>query len=116
MPTGTGIQVVWPNRAEPRATLIFKAERGRLRERIVGPRALLTVEEAAAVLERPVGHVRRAIKARLLRTVHRGGRTYITMASCAGFLREEKADLAVARARLHEPVRSSEEVYRQLER
>jgi hypothetical protein len=37
------------------------------------------------------------------------------MGTCAGFLREEKADLAVARARLHEPVRSSEEVYRQLE-
>ena len=67
MPTGTGIQVVWPNRAEPRATLVFKAKYGRLRERVVGPRALLTIEEAAAVLERPVVHVRRAIKARLLR-------------------------------------------------
>ena len=115
MPTGMGIQVVWPNRAEPRATLVFKAKYGRLRERVVGPRALLTIEEAAAVLERPVAHVRRAIEARLLRAVRRGSRRYLTMGACAGFLREEKADLAVARARLHEPVRSSEEVYRHLE-
>ena len=115
MPTGTGIQVVWPNRAEPRATLVVKAKYGRLRERVVGPRTLLTIEEAAAVLERPVAHVRRAIKARLLRAVRRGSRRYLTMGACAGFLREEKADLAAARARLHEPVRSSEEVYRQLE-
>ena len=115
MPTVMAIQVVWPDRAEPRAILIFKAEDGRLRERVVGPRALLTIAEAAAVLERPVAHVRRAIKARLLRAVRRGGRECVTMGTCVGFLREEKADLAVARARLHEPVRSSEEVYRQLE-
>ena len=116
MSTATGIQVVWSNRAEPRATLIFKAQGGRLRDRVVGPRALLTIAEAAAVLDRPVAHVRRAIKARLLRAVRRNGREYLTMGTCVGFLREEKADLVVARARLHEPVRSSEEVYRQLER
>lgn len=114
MPTGIGIQVVWTDRAEPHATLIFKTQGGRLRERVVGPRALLTIAEAAVVLERPVAHVRRAIKARLLRAVRRGSRTYLTMGTCVGFLREEKADLAVARARLHEPVRSSDEVYRQL--
>ena len=115
MRSGTGIQVVWANRAKPRATLVFKAEGGRLRERLVGPRALLTIEEVAAVLERPVAHARRAIKARLLQAVRRGGRHYVTMGACVRFLREEKADLAVARARLHEPVRSSEEVYRQFE-
>jgi hypothetical protein len=112
---GTAIHVAWPSRAEPRATFVFKTEGGRLRERVVGPRALLTIAEAAAVLDRPVAHVRRAIKARLLRAVRRGGREYVTMSTCVGFLREEKADLAVARTRLHEPVRSSEEVYRQLE-
>lgn len=115
MRTGTGIQVIWPNRAEPRATLVFKAEGGRLRQRLVGPRSLLSLQEAAAVLDRPVAHVRRAIKARFLRAVRRGSRNYLTLRTCVGFLREEKADVAVARARLHEPVRSSEEVYRQLE-
>ena len=115
MRAATGIQVVWRNRAEPRATLILKAESGRLRERVVAPRTLLSIAEAAAVLDRPIAHVRRAIKARLLRAVRRGSRTYLTMATCAGFLREEVADVAVAGARLHEPVRSSEEVYRQLE-
>ena len=113
--TGTAIHVVWPSRAEPRATLAFKTEGGRLRERVVGPRALLTIAEAAAVLDRPVAHVRRAIKACLVRAVRRGSRTYLTMGTCVGFLREEKADLAVARVRFHELVRFSEEVYRQLE-
>jgi hypothetical protein len=83
--------------------------------RVVGPRALLTIAEAAAVLDRPVAHVRRAIKARLLRVVRRGDREYVAMSACVGFLREEKADLAVARARFHELVRACKEVYRKLE-
>ena len=114
MPTATKIQVIWPNPAEPRATLVRKTARGRLRERIVGPRALLTIDEAAAVLERPAEHVRRAIEARLLRPVRRGGRRYLTMRTCTEFRREEQSDLAVARSRLHERVYPAEEVYRQL--
>jgi hypothetical protein len=70
---GTAIHVVRPSRAEPRAALVFKTEGQRSRERVGGPRALLTIAEAAA------------------------------------------ADLTVTHARLHELVRSSEEVYRKLE-
>ena len=114
MPTGAKIQVIWPNPDEPRATLVRKTAQGRLRERVVGPRALLTIDEAAAVLERPAEHVRRAIEAHLLRPVRRGGRRYVTMRTCAEFRREEQSDLAVARARLRDPVRPAEEVYRQL--
>ena len=40
-----------------------------------------------------MAHVRRAIKARLLRAVRRNGREYLTMRTCVGFLREAKADL-----------------------
>lgn len=108
------IRVVWPNPAGPCATLIRVTPSGRERERTVGPRALLTLDEAAAVLGRPRAGVQRAIRAGFLATRRRGSRRYVTMKACADFRREEEADLAFARVRAHEPDIPADEVYSRL--
>lgn len=106
------IRVVWPNLAEPRATLIHTTPSGRQRERKVGPRALLTLDEAAAALNRSPEGVRRSIRAGFLRSVRRGGRRYVTMRACAEYRCEAEADLAAARPGDHGPLIPAEEVYR----
>jgi phosphohistidine phosphatase SixA len=61
-------------------------------ERELGPRGVLTFQEAAAVLDRPVTEVRRAITAAFLRST-RGG---VTVQAALDFLREERADARAA--------------------
>ena len=99
MPSIGKIRVIWPNLSEPRATLFHKTQRGEERERTVGPRALLTLEEAAAVLDRSRADVIGSIRSGFLRATRRGGRRYVTMLSCRDYVRELLADFAVARAR-----------------
>jgi hypothetical protein len=108
------IRVVWPDPAEPCATLIYRTASGRQRERHVGPRARLTLDQAGAVLGRNRDGVERAIRAGFLRTVRHNGRRYVTMQACRDYERERRADLALAEAHAHDPVSPSEEVYSRL--
>ena len=107
------MRVIWPDLAVPRATLIRITVRGQERERILGPRALLTLHEAAAVLDRSREDVLRSIRAGFLRPVRRGARQYVTMAACRDYVRELLADLTVARARSRGPRIPAEEVFRE---
>ena len=115
MSPATKIRVSWPDLSVPRATLVQVTTRGEERERTVGPRTLLTVAEAAAVLDRSPAEVLRSIRAGFLRPVRRGSRRYVTMTACRDYVRELLADLAVARARSREPgIRiPAEEVFRE---
>jgi hypothetical protein len=88
--------------------------RGRRLEREVGPRARLTVEEAAAVLDRPVAAVRIAIRAGFLRVRQVGGRAMITLAECQRYLREESEDRAAVRARRQQRRYPAEKVHARL--
>lgn len=114
MATVTKIRARWDDPGQPRATLIRTTPSGRTRVRSVGPRTLLTLEEAGAVLERSREAVERSIRARFLRAVRRNGRRYVTMQACAAFRREEERDLALALAcdRADEPLIPAAEVYR----
>lgn len=94
--------------------------RGQTLEREVGPNDLLTLAEAAAVLERPVADVRRAIRTRFLPARRRRRQVLVTVAACHRFLREEREDgqdavAAVERARRTgaQPL-SSDHVFREL--
>jgi hypothetical protein len=107
------MRVVWPDPSEPRATLIRVTPRGEERERTVGPRTLLTLDEAAAVLDRSRADVRRSIRAGFLRPVRRGGRDYVTMQACRDYRRELLADLAIARDRSRGPRIPATEVFRE---
>ena len=113
MSASSKIRVAWPDLAEPRATLIHVTSRGEERERTVGPRARLTLDEAAAVLDRSRGDVVRSIRAGFLRATRRGGRQYVTMLACRDYVRELLADLTIARARSREPRIPAEEVFRE---
>lgn len=108
------IRLIWPDPAEPRATLIHVTPGGREHKRALGPRTRLTLAQAAAVLGRSREGVQRSIRAGTLRTVRRNGRRYVTMQACRDFERERQADLAVIQARAHEPGISADEVYREL--
>lgn len=108
----TKIRARWDDPAQPRATLIRTTPSGRTCARAVGPRTLLTLDEATAVLRRSREAVERSIRARFLRPILRNGRRYITMQACAAFRQEEERDLALARARTHEPTIPAAEVYR----
>ena len=99
MSSATKIRVIWPDLSVPRATLVQVTSRGEERERTVGPRTLLTVAEAAAVLDRSPAEVLRSIRAGFLRPVRRGSRRYVTMTAGRDYVRELLAGLAVARAR-----------------
>lgn len=99
MSTTAKPRVIWPNPPTPHAILVRSTRSGAEREVRVGPRALLTLDEASALLQRPREQVARAIRGGFLRPVRRGRRRYVTMQACAAFVREELADLAVARAR-----------------
>lgn len=112
MSAATKIRVIWPNPSEPRATLVRVTARGE-RERTVGPRGLLTLDEAAAVLDRSRADVVRSIRAGFLRATRREGRRYVTMLACRDYVRDLLADLSVARTRSREPRVSAEEVFRE---
>jgi hypothetical protein len=70
--------------------------RGRVGQRDLGPRDMLTVAEAAAILERPVSEVRKDIRARFLRATRRKGRVVVKVAACRQFLDEEREDRKAA--------------------
>ena len=108
------IRVRWENAATAALTLERKTPSGRMSSRALGPRAILRLEEAAAAVERPRDQVRRAIRAGFLRARRRGGRTVVTVQACADFLREERADREVVRARRGAPTVPFEEVLREL--
>jgi hypothetical protein len=65
---------------------------GRVEQRELGPRDVLTVAEAAAILKRPVSEVRKDIRARFLRATRRKGRVVVTVAACREFPDEERED------------------------
>ncbi len=77
---------------------------GRTVERALGPRGLLDLDEAAEALGRSRAEVLRAIRAGFLRATRRqtpGARArrrlFVTVQACVDFLREERADIEVAR-------------------
>jgi hypothetical protein len=102
--TSPKLRAWWHNPpATPRVTLARQVS-GRTLEREVGPAGVLTLAEAAAVLDRPVADVRRAIRTRFLPARRRQGQLVVTVRACYRFREEERADgesamAAVARAR-----------------
>ena len=81
--------------------------------RVLGPRELLTLAEAAEVLGRPLEHVERAIRGGFLRVRRKGTRCYVTVQACRTFLAEERADLRAAHASRGGPFIPAEDVFRQ---
>jgi excisionase family DNA binding protein len=81
--------------------------------RVLGPRELLALEEAAEVLGRPREYVERAIRAGFLRFRRKGSRSYVTVQACRTFLAEERADLEAAHASRGGRLIPAEEVFRQ---
>ena len=97
----------------PRGTLtVVRARQGA--PRVLGPRELLTLDEAAQVLGRPREHVERAIRARFLRVRRKGTRCYVTVQACRTFLAEERADLDAAHASRGGQFIPAEDVFRQI--
>jgi hypothetical protein len=97
-PAPARIRVCWENPfGTPR--LILETRRGnQVVERPLGPRGILTLDQAAAVLERPRAAVLCEIRAGLLRPVRRRGRTVgVTVRACAEFLAEQRQDLVASR-------------------
>ena len=100
-------------RRNPRGTLtVVRARQGV--PRVLGPRELLTLDEAAEVLGRPREHVERVIRAGFLRVRRKGTRWYVTVQACQAFLAEERADLHAAHASRGGPFIPAEEVFRQV--
>ncbi len=100
----TRIHVYWENPPGAALTIERVLPSGRTIERALGPRGLLDLNEAAAVLGRSRDEVLRAIRAGFLRATRRqisgarsGRRLYVTVQACVGFLREERADVEAAR-------------------
>lgn len=83
-------------------------------ERLVGPRAWLTLDEAAALLERPAAVVARSIQNRFLRARRRGRDVFVTVAACEQFLHEEREDIRHARATENERRHAAPEVHAEL--
>ena len=71
---------------------LTRGVRGRVEARELDARDVLTLEEAAAVLKRPVDEVRKDIRTRFLRATRRKGRVVVTVAACHQFLAEERED------------------------
>lgn len=116
------VQGRWENTgttAAPRAVLT-RTIRGEPRERQVGPRAKLALDEAAALLNCPVSYVRCAIRTKFLRAARDRGHVVVTLAACRRFLDEEREDgeAAVAaragRRRTGAARISSDQVFREL--
>jgi len=80
----------------------------------VGRRSWLNIEEAAAVLERPVAVVLESIRAGFLRARGTGRRARITVAACERFRAEETADWALVRARRGQRAHSAAQVHAEL--
>ena len=100
-------------RRKPRGTLtVVRARQGA--PRVLGPRELLTLDEAAEVLGRPREHVERAIRAGFLRVGRKGSRSYVTVQACRTFLAEERADLEAAHASRGGRLIPAEDVFRQI--
>ena len=88
----TPLRAAWQREANgPRVTL-RRELRGRVEQRKLGPRDVLTVAEVAVILKRPVSEVRKDIRARFLRATRRKGRVVVTVAACRQFLDEERED------------------------
>lgn len=87
------IRVWWENPPDTGLTIEHILPTGRTVERELGPRGLLDLDEAAAVLRRPRDQVLRAIHAGFLRSRRRGRQLYVTLQACTDFLREEQADI-----------------------
>jgi len=103
------IRVWWENPPSAALTIERELPSGRTTERVLGPRGLLDLDEAAAVLGRSRDQVVRAIRSGFLRTTSRqisGARTrrlYVTVQACVDFLCEERADVEAARRAEKEP-------------
>ncbi len=93
---------------------LVRESRGRRLERKVGPRGLLTLEEAAAVLARPVTMVRQSIRAGFLHARRTGGHLVVTLGACQRYLRDEVEDRAAIHARRHQRRYPAEEVHAEL--
>lgn len=89
----TRIHVFWENPPRGALTVERALPSGRTVERALGPRGLLDLDEAAAVLGRPRDQIIRAIRAGFLRARRRGQQRYVTVQACMDFLREERADI-----------------------
>jgi excisionase family DNA binding protein len=100
-------------RRHPRGTLAV-VRAGQRTARVLGPRELLTLDEAAEVLGRPREHVERVIRAGFLRVRRKGTRRYVTVQACRTFLAEERADLDAAHASRGGRFIPAEEVFRQI--
>ena len=79
------------NAGEARVSL-RREVRGRVEERELGPLDVLTLNEAAVILKRPVTEIRKDIRRRFLRATRRKGRVVVTVAACRKFLDEELED------------------------
>lgn len=103
------IRASWhqPTGPVPRVTLA-RIVRGVPVERTVGPRGLLTLEEAAAVLDRPIREVRKDIRTAFLPARRHEGRLVVTVAACYRFLVEEREDGQGACAALEEMRRTGQ--------
>lgn len=97
----------------PRITVV-REMRGRKSERNVGPRGWLSLEEAAALLARPPAVVARSIQNGFLRARREGRNVFVTLAACDQFLREEREDLAHARASQNQRRYPAHEVHAEL--
>ena len=124
MPTKTRsspkIQARWQTSgATPRLKLVREGHGGR-DERNLGPRSLLDLDEAAAVLQRPRAEVERAIRTGFLAARREGRMIRVTVGACYRFLAEERADGQAARSAIEEMKRTgakpipAEQVYREL--
>jgi hypothetical protein len=87
------VRVWWHNPPGATARLTVESS-GEARD--VGPRGLLTLAEAAAVLDRSEADVRAAIRTRFLRAVRRGSSLYVTLQALISYAREEQRDTEIA--------------------
>lgn len=77
----TTLRAAWQREADgPRVTL-SRVMRGRVEQRELGPRDVLTIPEAAVILKRPVSEARKDIRARFLRATRRKGRNLFLTSS-----------------------------------
>jgi hypothetical protein len=119
MPTKTAhrLLVRWeksPPGVTPRLT-VERAGRGKARSETLGPRGVLTLEEAVVALGAPsMDAVRRSIRTGFLQVRRRGSRYVVTVQECAKFLREMRADGEAALATRGQRTIRAEEVFRRL--
>ena len=88
----TPLRAAWQHEPDGHRVTLRRELRGRVEQRKLGPRDVLTVAEAAVILKRPVSEVRKDIRARFLRATRRKCRVVVTVAACRKFLDEERED------------------------